>query len=181
MNIIIGLGNPGTKFNNTRHNVGFMAIDKFAGKNSFPAFSLDKKANALVSENNKIILVKPETFMNDSGKAVRAIIKNKKADMIIVVHDDIDLPVGKIKISKERGSAGHKGVESIIKNIGNDGLIRIRIGIEGKKEIKAMKVVLKKFTPEEQTLIDQAIQKSSEALNTLINEGLEKTMNEYNQ
>jgi PTH1 family peptidyl-tRNA hydrolase len=119
--------------------------------------------------------------MNDSGKAVRAIIKNKKADMIIVVHDDIDLPVGKIKISKERGSAGHKGVESIIKNIGNDGLIRIRIGIEGKKEIKAMKVVLKKFTPEEQTLIDQAIQKSSEALNTLINEGLEKTMNEYNQ
>jgi len=91
------------------------------------------------------------------------------------------LPVGKIKISKERGSAGHKGVESIIQNIGNDGLIRIRIGIENKKDVKAMKVVLKKFSPAEQILIGQAIENSVKALNTIIADGLEKTMNEYNK
>jgi PTH1 family peptidyl-tRNA hydrolase len=181
MNIIVGLGNPGLKFNNTRHNVGFMAIDKFAGENSFPKFSLDKKANALVSENNETILVKPETFMNDSGKAIKTITKNKDVKNLVVIHDDIDLPVGKIKIVKERGSAGHKGVESIIKNIGNDGLIRIRVGIEGKKGVKAMKVVLKKFSPEEQTLIDQAIENTTQALASLLEHGLEKTMNEHNK
>jgi len=181
MTIIIGLGNPGTKFNNTRHNVGFMAIDKFTEKNNFPDFKLDKKANALISEQADIILVKPQTFMNESGKAVKATIKNKPIEILVIIHDDIDLPVGKIKIVKERGSAGHKGVESIIKNIGNDGLIRIRIGIKGEKDIKAMKVVLKKFTPKEQTLMNEAVEKTSQALDCLIKEGLEKTMNEYNK
>ncbi len=181
MIVVIGLGNPGTKFNNTRHNVGFMAIDKFTEKNNFPDFKLDKKANALISEQADIILVKPQTFMNESGKAVKATIKNKPIEILVIIHDDIDLPVGKIKIVKERGSAGHKGVESIIKNIGNDGLIRIRIGIKGEKDIKAMKVVLKKFTPKEQTLMNEAVEKTSQALDCLIKEGLEKTMNEYNK
>jgi len=181
MIIVIGLGNPGTKFKNTRHNVGFMALDKFAEKNNFPDFRLDKKANVLISEQADIILVKPQTFMNGSGKAIKAVIKNKPTKNLLIIHDDIDLPIGKIKVVKERGSAGHKGVESIIKNIGNDGLIRIRIGIKGKKDIKAMKVVLKKFTPEEQTFINEAIEKTTQALNVFAKEGLEKTMNEYNK
>ena len=181
MIIVIGLGNPGTKFKNTRHNVGFMALDKFTEKNNFPDFRLDKKANVLISEQADIILVKPQTFMNGSGKAIKAVIKNKPTKNLLIIHDDIDLPIGKIKVVKERGSAGHKGVESIIKNIGNDGLIRIRIGIKGKKDIKAMKVVLKKFTPEEQTFINEAIEKTTQALNVFAKEGLEKTMNEYNK
>ena len=189
MVIIIGLGNPGAQYKNTRHNVGFMAVDEFAKKNDFPEFSLQKKSNALVSENENIMLVKPQTFMNKSGKAIRAITKNYSLQTtnLIIIHDDIDLPVGKIKIVKDRGSAGHKGVESIIKNIGNDGLVRIRVGIgsdlpaQAGNKIDAMKVVLKNFSPDEQKTIDQIIQKVSEAINLFITEGLEKTMNEYNK
>jgi len=181
MIIIVGLGNPGTKFDNTRHNVGFMVLDKFAEENNFPEFSLDKKSNALVSKNNETLLAKPQTFMNESGKAVKALAKNKEVKLLVVVHDDIDLLVGKIKIVQERGSAGHKGVESIIKNIGNNGLIRVRIGIAPEAKPKAEDIVLKKFSPEEQTLVDEAIKKSCQALGSLIENGLEKTMNEYNK
>ncbi len=181
MTIIIGLGNPGKKFENTRHNIGFMAVDKFAEKNDFPEFKLQKKSNALISKNENIILVKPQTFMNESGKAIKEIIKNNSVENLIVVHDDIDLPVGKMKIVKERGSAGHRGVESIIKNIGNNGLIRFRIGIGGQKNVNAMKVVLKNFSAEEQKTINQTIQKVSDALNLFFKEGLDKTMNEYNK
>jgi PTH1 family peptidyl-tRNA hydrolase len=106
---------------------------------------------------------------------------------LIVVHDDVDLPIGKIKIIKERGSAGHKGVESIIKNIGNDGLIRFRIGIAGKtlrqaqgEKIKAMKVVLKNFSKNEQNIIDETIQRTTDALNLFVKEGLENTQSKYN-
>ena len=181
MIIIIGLGNPGEQYKNTRHNVGFMAVDEFAKKNDFPEFKLQKKSKAEISEKENLILVKPHTFMNESGKAVREIIKNKSVDNIIVIHDDIDLPIGKIKIVQERGSAGHKGVESIIQNIGNEGLVRIRIGIGSDNKVEAMKIVLKNFSPEEQKIINESIQKTIEALELFIKEGLEKTMNEYNQ
>lgn len=184
--IIIGLGNPGTKFERTRHNVGFMVLDKFAKENNFPDFNLQKKYNALVSENTinaeKVILAKPQTFMNDSGKTAKELLKNNKAaeTNLIVIHDDIDLEVGKIKIVRERGSAGHKGVESIINNIGNEGLIRFRIGIGSLQKTKAMSVVLKKFNKTEQNIIDETVSRTAEALNLFLREGLEKTMNKYN-
>lgn len=183
--IIIGLGNPGKKFEETRHNVGFMTIDLFAKKNSFPEFKLHKKSNSMLSENilnnEKIVLVKPQTFMNNSGIAVKEILENSSVSNLIIIHDDIDLPVGKIKIVEERGSAGHKGVESIIKNIGNKGLMRMRIGIAPQNEIKAKKIVLKKFNREEQKIIDKTISETTDALNFFIKEGLEKTMNKYNR
>ena len=184
--IIIGLGNPGKKFEGTRHNVGFMALNKFAKENSFPEFNLQKKYKALVSENTigakKIILVKPQTFMNESGKTAKELLKNNKSEEtnLIVIHDDIDLAVGKIKIVKERGSAGHKGVESIINNIGNEGLIRFRIGIGSLQKTKAMSVVLKKFSKKEGTLINETISKTAEALSLFLNEGLDSVMNKYN-
>ena len=181
MNIIIGLGNPGEQYKNTRHNVGFLAVDEFAKENNFPKFTLQKKSKAEVSEKDEIILVKPQTFMNESGKSVREIIKNKPVNNIIVIHDDIDLPIGKIKIVQERGSAGHKGVESIIQNISNEGLIRFRIGIGSENKVEAMKVVLKNFSPEEQKTINEILKKTSKALDLFIKEGLEKTMNEYNK
>lgn len=193
MTIIIGLGNPGPKFENTRHNVGFMAIDKFKGKNNFPDFKLNKKSNALISEQDKILLVKPQTFMNNSGLTIKSLTKPytlTPKPSLIVVHDDIDLPVGKIKIVEDRGSAGHKGVESIIKTIGNKNLIRIRIGIgnhitynmeHGTKKADAKNVVLKKFSEGEQKIINQTIKKVTEALDFLIKNGLEKAMNEYNK
>lgn len=183
MIIIIGLGNPDEKFKNTRHNMGFLAIDFFAKKNNFPDFILSKKYESLISENNNIMLAKPQTFMNESGKAVKLLLKNAKDSTLVVIHDDIDLPIGAIKIVKARGSAGHKGVESIIQNIGNDNVIRFRIGIqpESGKPKNSENFVIKKFTKEEQEITDAVSKKVTEALNVFINEGLEKTMNEYNK
>jgi len=189
--IIIGLGNPGEQYKNTRHNVGFMAVDKFAEKNNFPDFVLQKKSNTLMTESENIILAKPQTFMNESGKAVRALTKpytlNPKP-LLVVMHDDIDLPVGKIKIVQERGSAGHKGVESIIQNIGNDGLVRFRIGISPSQthglvgeSVEAKDIVLKNFSEDEQKVINEVIGKTAKALKYFIDNGLEKTMNEYNK
>lgn len=184
--IIIGLGNPGTKFKNTRHNVGFMAIDKFAEENNFPDFELEKKSNSLFSEKDDVLLAKPQTFMNESGKAVKIIVSKENTESLIIIHDDIDLPIGKIKIVKERGSAGHKGVENIIQNIGNNNLVRFRIGIASQscgpnhRTEKAEDIVLKKFTPEEQKVMNEVIAKTSKALDFFLQNGLEKTMNEYN-
>lgn len=181
MILIIGLGNPGEQYKNTRHNVGFMAVDEFARKNNFPDFKLQKKYKALISKKENVLLAKPQTFMNESGKSAQELIKNNPAENIIVIHDDIDLEIGKIKIVKERGSAGHKGVESVIKSIGNDDLIRFRIGIAQAKDVEAKSVVLKKFSEKEQEIINEAISKTTKALNLFISEGLEKTMNEYNK
>jgi len=181
MIILIGLGNPGEKYKNTRHNVGFMAIDAFAKQNNLADFELQKKSNALISKNEDVVLVKPQTFMNESGKSVKQILSNTNSSNLVVIHDDIDLPIGKIKIVKERGSAGHKGVESIINNIGNDGLIRFRIGIASPHKTEAIKVVLENFSAGEQKILDETIQKVVSALDMYIKDGLDKTMNEYNK
>lgn len=180
MTIIVGLGNPGSKFDHTRHNAGFMAIDAFAKEFNFPDFSIMKKADALISESSDITLAKPQTFMNESGKSVQELLKNKNEPLLIVIHDDIDIPLGKIKFSKDSGAGGHKGVDSIIQHLGHNHFIRLKIGIgaEGEK-VKAEEVVLKKITPEEQEVLDGAIITSVKALDYLLKEGLDKTMNEY--
>jgi len=182
MIIIAGLGNPGEQFITTRHNVGFMAVDFFAKKNEFPEFGLSKKHESFISENKKILLAKPQTFMNKSGVALKKIVaQNKKAD-VVVIHDDMDLPLGKFKIAKNRGSAGHKGVESIIKAIGNKNLVRFRVGIQPTKgkPPKPETFVIKDFTPDEQKVIKKTIKEISEALDCFIENGLDKTMNQYN-
>ena len=181
---IIGLGNPGEKFEKTRHNAGFMAVDLFAKNNEFGDFELEKKFEALVSKEGKVLLAKPETFMNNSGKAVKKIAASYKlkAKDFIIVHDDIDLPVGKIKISVNRGSAGHKGVESVITAIGNKDLVRVRIGIQpakGKPK-EAEKIVIKDFTPDEEKIMKKTIKTVVEALECFVESGLEKTMNQFN-
>jgi len=193
MVIIIGLGNPGIKFKDTRHNVGFSAVDKIAANFQFPILNFQSKSNTEISQGEingeKVLLAKPQTFMNQSGAAVKKIFENckLKIENCIVIHDDVDLPVGKIKIVKDRGSAGHKGVESIIKNIGNKNLIRIRIGIKPQscgsdhRTAKAGDVVLKNFSKQEQKIIDQVLQKTVEALDLFVKEGLDRVMNEYNK
>ena len=179
--IIVGLGNPGSQFENTRHNTGFMAIDFFAQKNGFPEFTDSKKHQAFVSEKDGVTLVKPQTFMNESGKSVRSIIKNTNNDLVII-HDDIDVALGSIKIVKNRGSAGHKGVDSIIQAIGNEELVRIRVGIcpvDG-KPTNSEKFVIEKFKPEEMEIMNQTVEKVSHILGSLQQRGLEQTMNTYN-
>ena len=188
MILIVGLGNPGEKYKNTRHNIGFLVVDEFREKNNFSEFRLSKKFIALISEgvfnNEKIVLVKPQTFMNESGKAVKSIIKNIGGPVLpMIIHDDIDLPLGKIKIVKNRGAAGHKGVESIIREIGTKNFIRFRIGIQPQKAKpkNAEKFVLQKFEKEEEKIVKEVIKKTTEAIGLTLKNGLEKSMSEYNK
>ncbi len=131
---IIGLGNPGGEYENTRHNTGRMAVQFFCGEKKFKEFEFDKKLNALVAEGKigkeKAMAILPETFMNKSGNALKKIIiSKKKVGQMVVVHDDIDLASGKFKVSFGRSSAGHKGVESVMRAVKTKDFTRIRIGI----------------------------------------------------
>ena len=135
--VIVGLGNPGKEYEKTRHNAGRMAVEVFAKKEGFNAFDFNKKANAFVSKDGSATLVLPETFMNSSGKAVIQFVKTPKAaaKTLLVVQDDLDLPVGTIKMVFGRGSGGHKGIESVNRAVKTKDYARIRIGVApaGKK------------------------------------------------
>jgi len=189
MKAIIGLGNPGIKYENTWHNIGFLAVDEFIKKHNFPNYKKSKKFNALISEEifdqEKIAVIKPQTYMNESGKAVRQIMDFYKliGKEIIIVHDDIDLLQEKMKISADRGSAGHKGVDSIFGQTKIQDFIRLRIGINPdlKKTKKAMDLVLKSFSRRESQNVKKTLAKSVEALDCIIIEGVEKAMNKYNK
>jgi len=192
MILIVGLGNPGIKYKRTRHNIGFRVLDEFQRENNFPDFKFSrlrqgyggqaKKFNTLISEGNigrkKVILAKPQTFMNNSGQAVKNLTIHYSLPFInlIVVHDDIDLPLGKIRISKSRGSAGHKGIESIIKELRSKNFVRIRIGIRNQElRIKNIeKFVLQKFTEEEEKIIKKIIKENCSVLKIILSKGLEK-------
>lgn len=174
MIIIIGLGNPGEKFKDTRHNIGFKVLDKIKEENDFPDFAFSKKFNAQISEGilnqEKTILAKPQTFMNSSGKSAKALTQYYKKAKLIIVHDDIDILLGKVKFSKDSGSAGHKGVESVINNLGTKDFMRLRIGIvpiKGKPK-ETEKFVLKKFTKKEKEIIKKIIKEISETVKKLI-------------
>ncbi|MCD6500907.1 aminoacyl-tRNA hydrolase [bacterium] len=190
MILIVGLGNPGTKYLRTRHNIGFRVLDGFQRENNFPNFELAKKFNSLISQGKisgkKILLAKPQTFMNNSGKAVKSLThfyKITSPGNIVIVHDDIDLPLGKIRIAKNRGSAGHKGVESIIKELGTKDFARIRVGIRN-KELgirETEKYVLQKFTKEEEKIIKKIIKRTCQALKMVLVKEIEKVMNKFNK
>ena len=177
MFLVVGLGNPGEKYENTRHNVGFLALDTLAKDHEFPKFALSKKHSSLISEGvlgqKKTILAKPQTFMNNSGAAAKSLYAKYKIQdtkYMIVIHDDIDIPLGKVKISANRGSAGHKGVESIIQALGTKNFTRVRIGIQptkGKpKDIETF--VLKKFARVELPTLQRIIADSTETLTLLL-------------
>ncbi|NCF75140.1 MAG: aminoacyl-tRNA hydrolase [Xanthomonadaceae bacterium] len=158
MKLIIGLGNPGKKYEKIRHNAGFIIIDELQKKWKFPEFKFNKKFNSEISkENYELLLVKPQTFMNRSGEAIYRVINFYKFPPkdIIVIHDDLDIEIGKYKISVNLPSVGHKGVQSIIDNIGTQEFKRIRIGVEkfgGRKNrgnISGENFVLQNFKEEE--------------------------------
>src|SRR3990167_5086571 len=139
--VIVGLGNPGSEYIDTRHNTGRIFLEAFAKANDFSKWQLDKKTKALISEGkigkDKVLLVEPETFMNKSGEVFKKLqatsyklkAKNKEISNLIVLHDDLDIPFGKFKISFNKSSGGHKGVESIIKAVKTQAFTRIRVGI----------------------------------------------------
>jgi peptidyl-tRNA hydrolase, PTH1 family len=168
MKVVVGLGNPGEKYKNTRHNFGFLFLDFLSKEN----WDYNKKFNADISEQGLLTLIKPMTFMNNSGQAVRSFFDyykilpkklgffvNKNSDLndqLIVVHDDLDIDFGKYKISKNISSAGHKGVESIINNLKTKNFTRIRLGIKNDKRsiIPGHKFVLQNFSEDEKGFLD---------------------------
>jgi len=192
MFLIVGLGNPGKKYEKTRHNIGFMIADEIVANFQFSTFNFQSIFNAQISKGEiagkRIILAKPQTFMNNSGVVVKKLIRNLKLEIrnLIVIHDDLDLPLGKIRISKGRSSAGHKGVESIIKELGTKNFIRFRIGIHSADNIfltavkKMSKFVLQKFSKDEEKVIKGVIKKTIEAIEFSLKQNLEKAMNKFN-
>jgi len=160
--LIIGLGNPGKEYENTRHNTGFLFVDALAEKLNAPEFVYDKKLKAEISKS-KILIARPQIFINKSGDAVLALSKffKIKPENILVIHDDIDILWGNYKFSFGRSSAGHKGVESIIKALKTKNFWRLRIGIQPaiEKRVSADKIILKKFTPAELKILNQTIKK----------------------
>lgn len=187
---IFGLGNPDSKYTGTRHNLGFSSIDLFLQKFSdiFPNFSEKKEFNSLISEgqlnDQKIILIKPLTFMNESGRAVQQIknfykLENKD---IWILHDELDLPPGKIKISIDASAGGHNGIASIIQMLGAKDFVRFRIGI-GRPSLfgTITNYVLKKPSAKETSLIQTAQTKIITALESALTDGLPKTQTIFNQ
>ena len=146
--IFVGLGNPGEKYKKTAHNSGFRVVSFIKEESSLPSFIKDNTLNSLVSkgeiDDKKILLMLPLTFMNLSGEAVKKAIKrfSISVETLVVIHDDTDLPFGSVRFSKNKSSAGHKGVVSIIKSIRTQNFIRVRVGVS-KKNIKAREIVLK--------------------------------------
>ncbi len=196
MYIIAGLGNPGEEYENTRHNAGRIVLEHFRIKNNFSDWEHSSKANTLYSKDkigkHSVELLMPEGFMNNSGKSINyAREKHKvKAENITVVYDDIDLPLGTFKISFNRGSGGHRGVESIIKSVKTKSFIRIRIGVapttplgkmkKPKGEQKILDFLMGEFKPKELGVLKKVSKKVAEALELIVIEGKEKAMGEFN-
>lgn len=193
--VIAGLGNPGKEYGKTRHNAGRLAVEKIAKENGFDDFVFNKKANALVVEGKigkeKVTLLLPETMVNASGKAISAFVKTPAAGKrLLVIHDDLDLPIGALKMVFDRGSGGHKGVESINRALKTEAYARIRIGISGqgrknqaKKvsgEEKVLKHVIGKFSPKEEGEMKKIMKKIVAAAGLFATEGLEKAQQEAN-
>ncbi|KKT41003.1 MAG: Peptidyl-tRNA hydrolase [Candidatus Giovannonibacteria bacterium GW2011_GWA2_44_13b] len=186
--LILGLGNPGKEYEGTRHNSGRDAAMYFAKKLDFDDFETDKKSNALVSSNkigkSSIIVALPETFMNKSGSAAVKLFRTKKENPdLVVLHDDLDIELGRFKISYGKNSGGHKGVESVMRGLKTKNFVRIRIGISPKKKPNhkdMLNFIVGKFKPAEQEIIKKVFKKISEALECMATDSLDKAMSEFN-
>ncbi len=190
--LLVGLGNPGKKYDRTRHNVGFEVIDKLA-KHWTVKLEDNKRFHGNVGEvhfgpEKRLILLKPTTYMNRSGQAVRAILDWYKLspDDVLVIYDDMDLPVGKLRFRLSGSAGGHNGMKSIIAHLGTQDFPRLRLGISridkssGQTSDKVVGHVLGRFAPDERKIVDAAIELASEAVEFGLRKGIEQSMNLYN-
>ena len=186
MYIIAGLGNPGREYEGTRHNAGFVVLDKLAAKENIPV--LEKRHKAVIGKGviagRKCILAKPQTYMNLSGESIREMINFYKADEraeLIVISDDVTLEPGQIRIRKKGSAGGHNGLKSIIANLGHDSFIRVKIGV-GEKPAgwDLADYVLGRFSAKDRETLDQAADRGADAVRMIIAEGADAAMNRYN-
>lgn len=188
--VLVGLGNPGNEYAHTRHNAGRIALETLAQKEKIE-WREDKKAKATVASWNGHTLVLPDTFMNKSGSAVGKYVKSvKAAKNMVVLYDDLDLPLGKIKISFARSSGGHNGLASVARAVKTDEFIRVRIGVSpstatGKTkkpsgEEKVLKYILGKFSPKDEMELKKVLKRVHEALAVIVESGHVAAMNKFN-
>ena len=193
MKLIVGLGNPGRRYERTRHNLGFLCVNRLARECKIKMNKSQGKARTGKGRiaGNEVLLARPQTYMNLSGESVKLLLNKTHTGMdeLIVIHDDLDLPVGKIRLRFGGGSGGHKGINSIFRETGSRDFYRIRIGIgrppdfQDNVEIQEdamIDYVLSNFTEDEKKIIEKRISLASEAVVSLITEGLTATMNKYN-
>ena len=185
MKIIVGLGNPGQEYGATRHNVGFMTVDKLAEKWSITTWR--ERYNGLVAEyrgEETVLLVKPQTYMNLSGRAIVPLVNFYKVQLneITVIYDDLDLPAGRLRLRLKGGSGGHRGIESMLYELGNDDFNRVRIGIGRPPQgWETANYVLGRFNGEEAPVISEAIDQAVSAVECILQEGFTKAMNKFNK
>jgi PTH1 family peptidyl-tRNA hydrolase len=190
LKLIVGLGNPGRIYTKNRHNVGFMCLNHFARSQGISFDKKQGKARIGTGEvaGSKVVVARPQTGMNLSGQSVKLLVKrfNIGFDSLIVIHDDLDLPLGKIRISYGAGSSGHKGIDSIISHLKSQDFTRLRVGIgrpntiNSTTEADIIAYVLGDFTPGEKQITTQVIPRVSDAILCLLTEGLTAAMNKYN-
>jgi len=182
--LVVGLGNPGRKYAGNRHNVGFQCLNRLA-----EAWGLSfskRKHKALLAQGEtaglKVVLAKPQTFMNLSGETVERLARFYKLppESILVIYDDLDLPVGRIRLRPEGGSGGHKGMKSIMEHLGNDGFPRLRVGIGRPTHGDPVDYVLSDFAPDERIAIEEAYERVVSAVELWLAEGIVAAMNRYN-
>lgn len=173
--LIVGLGNPGEKYIGTRHNIGFKVVDKLREELKLPDFKMNKKFNTLMSRKGNLMLIKPQTYMNKSGNSVSRCARyyNLDPQKIVVIHDDSDFGVGKVKIDKNRSSGGHNGVQSIIDHLSSKNFWRIRFGV-GKEGKRAGEIALQKFSKSEKEIVEKMIEELMNELKNSIKEGFAK-------
>src|SRR3989338_11711469 len=187
--LILGLGNPGKEYEGSRHNAGREAAMYFARKLDFDDFEFNKKSNALAAEGkagkSKIVVALPETFMNKSGSSAAKLFKAKKENAdLVVMHDDLDLPLGRFKISYGKNSGGHKGAESVMRALKTKNFVRIRIGVSPKRkppQKEVIKFIVGKFKPSELEIFKKVERKIANALEIMITDSVDRAMSEFNR
>jgi len=188
MNVVAGLGNPGNEYANTPHSVGFEVADLLAREmgaewKRTPSFKGDL-ASGMLGRCGKTLLVKPQTFMNLSGDSVAPVVKyhNASADTLVVVSDDIDLPVGRIRIRKGGSAGGHNGLKSVIERLGTPDFIRVRVGVgrDDHDRARVISHVLGKFDPATRKIMDQCVAAAAQAVMSVFADGLQVAMNTWN-
>ena len=184
--IFIGLGNPGDRYQHTRHNLGYLSIDSFMERHQLEDLNDDKKSDGsmLKSElhDREFLLFKSSRYMNESGFSVNQLRKYRNIDMsdICIIHDDLDLDVGEVRIKYSGGHGGHNGLRDIIQACGTKDFIRIRMGIGHPDKDEVIDYVLSKPKKEEKEILDQSIHESADAMDSLLQNGLDETMNRFN-
>jgi PTH1 family peptidyl-tRNA hydrolase len=183
--LIVGLGNPGREFEQNRHNIGFMLLNRLSGRLGESFSKVESKALVAKSSylGERVILVKPQTFMNNSGTAVSSLVRFYKITLenVLVAYDDVDLPLGAIRLRPSGGSAGQKGMQSIIERMGTDEFPRLRMGTgRPPARMEAADYVLQDFPSDEMELLTETLDRAVEAVLTFLQYGIERAMNAYN-